>query len=58
MDMRTTLPGGSSMRMTFDMRFSDFGSDVDIEIPDQDETIEYGDLVGALQPTSDAFMAG
>jgi hypothetical protein len=58
MDMRTTLPGGSSMRMTFDMRFSDFGSDVDIEVPDEDETIDYGDLVGALQPTSEALKAG
>lgn len=53
MDMKTSLPGGNSMRMTYDMRFSDFGSDVDIDVPDDEETIDYGDLVGAA-----AFMAG
>ena len=58
MDMRTTVPGGSSMRMRFDMRLFDFGSDVDIEVPDKDETIDYGELIGGLQPTSAALMAG
>jgi hypothetical protein len=47
MDMGMRLPGGRSMQTTFDLRFSDFGSDVDVELPADGKTIDYDDLVGA-----------
>jgi hypothetical protein len=49
-DTDTRLPGGRSLQATFDLRFSGFGSDVDIALPDEGETIDYEDLVGAGRP--------
>jgi hypothetical protein len=49
-DMDARLPGGRSMKTTLDLRFSNFGSDVDVELPQEGKTIDYDDLVGAGPP--------